>query len=93
MRRDQVAAYGRFAAEPAQAELERFFLLDETDRDLIGKRRAVGALLYARNISSEQRKVFPHVKRRREDGCEHQGPTDLGAAPPSEPGSTCAVRR
>lgn len=36
---DQAAAYGRFAGEPMKAELERFFLLDEADRELIGKRR------------------------------------------------------
>lgn len=30
---------GRFAGKPTQAELEWFFLLDGTDRELIGKRR------------------------------------------------------
>jgi hypothetical protein len=39
---DQAAAYGRFAGEPTQAELERFFLLDETGRELIAKRRGSG---------------------------------------------------
>ncbi|GAT70050.1 transposase [Planomonospora sphaerica] len=36
---EQAAAYGRFGGEPTQAELERFFLLDQSDRDLIAKRR------------------------------------------------------
>ncbi|WP_245585625.1 DUF4158 domain-containing protein [Pseudonocardia asaccharolytica] len=35
----QAAAYGRFVEEPARPELERFFLLDDMDRDLIVLRR------------------------------------------------------
>ena len=36
---DQVAAYGRFNGPPSQAELERFFFLDDTDRELVSRRR------------------------------------------------------
>ncbi len=36
---EQVAAYGKFTAEPSQAELERFFFLDDVDRELVGRRR------------------------------------------------------
>ncbi|WP_204036608.1 Tn3 family transposase [Micromonospora qiuiae] len=37
---EQVAAYGRFGAEPLdQAAVERFFFLDDADRELIGRRR------------------------------------------------------
>ena len=35
----QVAAYGRFDGVPSRADLERFFFLDDADRDLIGDRR------------------------------------------------------
>jgi len=36
---EQAAAYGRFVEEPTRPELERFFYLDDVDRELIGKRR------------------------------------------------------
>jgi Domain of unknown function (DUF4158) len=37
---EQLAAYGRYAAGPLdQAVLERFFFLDDADRDLVAKRR------------------------------------------------------
>lgn len=37
---EQIAQFGRFAATPLdQATLERFFFLDDADRDLIAKRR------------------------------------------------------
>jgi hypothetical protein len=36
---DQVATYGRFLGEPTRAELERFFFLDDVDRDLVAKHR------------------------------------------------------
>ncbi|MDF2256007.1 Tn3 family transposase [Streptantibioticus ferralitis] len=35
----QAAAYGRFVEEPTRPELERFFFLDDMDRDLIALRR------------------------------------------------------
>jgi hypothetical protein len=35
----KLATYGRYAAEPLdQGVLERFFFLDDTDRDLVAKR-------------------------------------------------------
>jgi hypothetical protein len=37
---EQAATYGRFAAPPSRAELERFFFLDDADRVLVGKRRS-----------------------------------------------------
>lgn len=36
---DEQAAYGRFVEEPTRPELERFFFLDDMDRDLIALRR------------------------------------------------------
>ncbi|HEY9328469.1 MAG TPA: Tn3 family transposase [Streptomyces sp.] len=36
---EQAEAYGRFAEEPTRPELERFFFLDDVDRDLIALRR------------------------------------------------------
>ena len=36
---DEVAAYGRFAGPPTQADLERVFFLDDEDRALVGQRR------------------------------------------------------
>ncbi|MEV8181407.1 DUF4158 domain-containing protein [Specibacter sp. NPDC078692] len=36
---EQAQAYGRFAEEPTRPELERFFFLDDEDRNLIAKRR------------------------------------------------------
>ncbi len=37
---EQIAQFGRFAAEPPdQATLERFFFLEDVDRDLVAKRR------------------------------------------------------
>ncbi len=36
---EQAAGYGRFEGEPSQAELERFFFLDDADRDLVARRR------------------------------------------------------
>lgn len=35
----QVSGYGRFQGVPVRSDLERFFLLDDADRGLIGKRR------------------------------------------------------
>ncbi len=35
----RVAGYGRFDGVPSRADLERFFVLDERDRKLIGDRR------------------------------------------------------
>jgi len=32
---EQAAAYGSFTGEPSPAEVERFFYLDDADRDLI----------------------------------------------------------
>lgn len=37
---EQAAVYGSFVGEPALAELERFFYLDDADRDLVAKRRS-----------------------------------------------------
>lgn len=36
---EQAEAYGKFAEEPTRPELERFFFLDDVDRDLIALRR------------------------------------------------------
>lgn len=36
---EQAEAYGTFAEEPTRPELERFFFLDDVDRDLIALRR------------------------------------------------------
>jgi hypothetical protein len=36
---EQAAAFGRFTGEPSRAELERFFFLADTDRELIGRYR------------------------------------------------------
>src|SRR5664280_2943814 len=36
---DQVAGYGRFDGVPSRADLERFFFLDDADKDLLGDRR------------------------------------------------------
>ena len=35
----QVAGYGRFDGVPSRADLERFFFLDDADKDLLGDRR------------------------------------------------------
>lgn len=35
----QVSGYGRFQGVPVQSDLERFFLLDDTDRELVARRR------------------------------------------------------
>jgi hypothetical protein len=37
---EQAEAYGQFAEEPTRPELERFFFLDDVDRDLIARRRS-----------------------------------------------------
>ncbi|MFJ1838114.1 DUF4158 domain-containing protein [Streptomyces sp. NPDC088175] len=37
---EQAEAYGKFAEEPTHPELERFFFLDDIDRDLIALRRS-----------------------------------------------------
>nr|WP_326793737.1 DUF4158 domain-containing protein [Streptomyces sp. NBC_00841] len=39
---EQAAAYGAFGETPMRPELERFFFLDEDDRDLIALRRSDG---------------------------------------------------
>lgn len=36
---EQAAAFGRFDGEPSRVELERFFVLDQVDAELIGRRR------------------------------------------------------
>ena len=38
----QVAAYGMFVGSPSVEELERFFFLDDDDRELVAKRRGDG---------------------------------------------------
>jgi hypothetical protein len=35
----KVAGYGRFDGVPSRADLERFFFLDDADKDLLGDRR------------------------------------------------------
>jgi hypothetical protein len=45
---EQAAGYGRFEGEPSQAELERFFFLDDADRSSITSTRTVSPLAYAR---------------------------------------------
>ena len=35
----QASAFGRFTGEPSRADLERFFYLDDADRELISERR------------------------------------------------------
>lgn len=35
----QVDGYGRFVGVPSRSDLERFFVLDSVDRDLLGDRR------------------------------------------------------
>ncbi|MFI5690152.1 DUF4158 domain-containing protein [Streptomyces sp. NPDC051636] len=37
---EQAEAYGKFTEEPTRPELERFFFLDDVDRDLIALRRS-----------------------------------------------------
>jgi hypothetical protein len=37
---EQVAAYGHFTGELPAGELERFFYLDDADRDLVARRRS-----------------------------------------------------
>lgn len=37
---ERVAAYGCFVGVPSRADVERFFYLDDTDRDLIARRRS-----------------------------------------------------
>jgi hypothetical protein len=37
---EQAAAYGRFTGELSTAEVERFFYLDDADRNLIARRRS-----------------------------------------------------
>ncbi len=36
---DEAAAYGRFAEDPSQADLERVFFLDDEDMDLVSQHR------------------------------------------------------
>jgi len=36
---EQAAVYGRFNGPPARAELERFFFLDDADRELVARHR------------------------------------------------------
>jgi hypothetical protein len=41
----EAASYGRYAGLPSRAELERFFFLDDADRELIAKRRGEASRL------------------------------------------------
>jgi Domain of unknown function (DUF4158) len=51
---DAQAAYGRFDGVPPRADLERFFLLDDADKTLIGDRRGdhnrLGFMLQATTV-------------------------------------------
>jgi Domain of unknown function (DUF4158) len=42
---EQAGGYGRFEGEPSQAELERFFFLDDADRALVAQRRGAHSRL------------------------------------------------
>ena len=42
---EQVAGYGRFEGELTQAELERFFFLDDADREVVAHRRSAHSRL------------------------------------------------
>jgi len=44
---EQAAGHGRLAGEPSQAELERYFFLDDTDRDLVAAARPALAAGFA----------------------------------------------
>jgi len=50
----QVAGYGRFDGVPSRADLERFFVVDDVDRKLIGDRRGehnrLGVMLRASTV-------------------------------------------
>ena len=50
----QGAGYGRFDGMPSRAELERFFFLDDADKDLLGDRRGdhnrLGLMLQATTV-------------------------------------------
>ena len=50
----QVAGYGRFDGVPSRADLERFFFLDDADKDLLGDRRGdhnrLGLMLQATTV-------------------------------------------
>jgi hypothetical protein len=50
----QVAAYGRFGGVPSRADLERFFMIDDADKTLIGDRRGdhnrLGFMLQATTV-------------------------------------------
>ncbi len=46
----QVAGYGRFDGVPSRADLERFFVLDEADRNLRGDPHRLGLMLQATTV-------------------------------------------
>lgn len=50
---EQAAAYAAYSGAPSRAELERFFFLDDADRELIeGKRRAHNRLGFAVQLTT-----------------------------------------
>jgi hypothetical protein len=53
----QGAGYGRFDGVPSRADLERFFFLDDADKDLLGDRRGdhnrLGLMLQATTVRKQ----------------------------------------
>ncbi|WP_326828603.1 DUF4158 domain-containing protein [Streptosporangium sp. NBC_01810] len=64
---EQAEAYGTFAEEPTRPELERFFFLDDVDRDLIAlprtKHHQRGAIAEVLRVQARH-----HLAQRRQMG-------------------------
>jgi hypothetical protein len=93
---EQVAAYGRFTGELPAGELERFFYLDDADRDLVARRRSDHHRLGFASVRAVSRRARGRTRRagdpvRAGDGPEAPQHSTASRRPPRS--SACLCRR
>ncbi|MFD8382393.1 DUF4158 domain-containing protein [Streptomyces sp. NPDC059679] len=83
---EQAAAYGRFVEESTRPELERFFFLDDVDRDLIALRRTTAHQLgFAVQLAAGQMPLRPLLRGLADAAALVQKPANVMHRRPKRP--------